>query len=348
MYQLTVGYTPGPVLALALVIALVGVLTGGSARAPALLFLTAGVLLLLAGDVVTFSWRYQLPGYLLLPVAAGLALVRRRPAAFPDPVDRAALASVDPDLVLPPVVVLIAAYNEADALGPVLDAVPDECLGYPVGALVVVDGATDATAEVARAHGAVTVAVPVNRGQGAALRLGYHLAWEHGARFVATTDADGQYDLTELPLLLAPLLTGQADFVTGSRRLGDNQTTDPIRRAGTLFFAALVSLLTGYRVTDTSFGFRAMRAEVPVSVRLTQPQYQSAELLIGVLARGYRVAERPLTIRARRAGRSKKGGNLRYGLRYARVVVGTWWRERNTSRSSSTNRTRNRAPYVAK
>src|SRR5262249_48236766 len=148
------------------------------------------------------------------------------------------------------------------------------------------------------------------------------------------------------PVLLEPVVSGEADFVTGSRRLGANQTTDGVRRLGTWIFATLLSVLTGHRITDTSFGLRAMRASVPTSVRLTQPQYQSAELLIGVLSRGYRVLERPLTMRPRGNGRSKKGGNLVYGLRYARVVLGTWWRERNSTRSSSTNRTRNSAAYT--
>jgi len=241
------------------------------------------------------------------------------------------------------VVVLIAAYNEADGIGAVLDTVPPKCCGLDVASLVVVDGATDDTAAVARAHGAVTVEVPVNRGQGAALRLGYHLAAARGARYLVTTDADGQYDVTELPLLLEPLLTGEADFVTGSRRLGTNGSTDPVRRLGTRFFAWLVSVLTGQRVTDTSFGFRAMRVEVATGVTLTQPQYQSSELLIGALSKGYRVVERPLTMHPRGHGRSKKGNNLVYGLRYARVVLGTWWRERKTTRSSTRNRTRNSA-----
>jgi hypothetical protein len=342
-YQLSVGYTPGPVLAVAVLFALAGALRR---REPAL-FLLAGVLVPLVGDVVVFSWRYQLPGFVLLPLAGALgavALFRRKPAAtFPDDADEAALATIDPELRFPPVVVLIAAYNEEAGLGPVLDTVPSRCLGLDVASLVVVDGATDGTAAVARAHGAVTCEVPVNRGQGAALRLGYHLAADRGARFIVTTDADGQYDITELPALLEPLLSGEADFVTGSRRLGANESTDPVRRLGTRVFAVLVSRLTGHRVTDTSFGFRAMRAEVPATVTLTQPQYQSAELLVGVLRRGYRVVERPMTMRRRGQGRSKKGNNLVYGARYARVVLATWWRERKTTRSSTTNLTRNSA-----
>ncbi len=336
-YQLSVGYLPGPLLLVALL--------GAWRRREALLFLATGAAVLLAADVVMFSWRYQLLGFVLIPLA-GARGVRRRspPVPFPEPADAAALATVDPGLRFPPVVLLIAAYNEAGGLGAVLDAVPPTCRGLDVASLVVVDGATDGTAEVARAHGAVTVAVPVNRGQGAALRLGYHLAAARGARFVVTTDADGQYDLAELPRLLEPLVSGAADFVTGSRRLGANESTDPVRRLGTRVFAALVSVLTGHRVTDTSFGFRAMRAEIPATLTLTQPQYQSAELLIGVLSRGYRVVERPMTMRRRTEGRSKKGRNLVYGARYARVVLGTWWRERKTSRSRTRNLTRKSIP----
>jgi len=242
-------------------------------------------------------------------------------------------------------VVLIAAYNEEDGVGPVLDGIPDQYGGLAIGTLVVVDGATDATASVARAHGAVTCELPVNRGQGAALRFGYHLAVERGATYIVTTDADGQYEIGELPLLLDPLLAGTADFVTGSRRLGANESADRVRRLGTRFFAGLVSLLTRRRITDTSFGFRAMRAEVPVSVPLVQPQYQSSELLVGVLARGYRVLEQPMTMHARNQGRSKKGNNLVYGLRYARVVLSTWFRSFvwKTNRSSTTNFTRKSA-----
>src|SRR5262249_38158859 len=117
-----------------------------------------------------------------------------------------------------------------------------------------------------------------------------------------------------------------ADFVTGSRQLGANESGDAVRRLGTRVFATLVSGLTRQRITDTSFGFRAMRAEVPMAVPLVQPQYQSSELLVGVLARGYRLLEQPMTMHARNQGRSKKANNLVYGLRYARVVLSTWFR----------------------
>jgi glycosyltransferase involved in cell wall biosynthesis len=229
---------------------------------------------------------------------------------------------------LAPVAVVIAAYNEEGVVGSVVDALPNKLCGLATIAIVVSDGSKDGTVEEARAHGALVCDVPVNRGQGAALRLGYRLAREGGAEYIVTTDADGQYNPAEMDAVLGPVVAGQADFVTGSRKLGSQETNDPVRRLGTWVFAVTISLLTGQRITDSSFGLRAMRAEVTGAVRLQQPQYQSSELLIAVLTHGFRVAEVPATIHKRKVGESKKGHNAIYGLKYAGVVLGTWWRER--------------------
>jgi glycosyltransferase involved in cell wall biosynthesis len=229
---------------------------------------------------------------------------------------------------LPPVAIVIAAFNEEGVVGSVVDALPNKLCGLATRAIVVSDGSKDGTAAEASAHGALVCDVPVNRGQGAALRLGYRLAREGGAQYIVTTDADGQYNPAEMDAVLGPVAAGQADFVTGSRKLGSQETNDPVRRLGTWVFARSISLLTGQRITDSSFGLRAMRAEVTGAVRLEQPQYQSSELLIAVLTHGFRVIEVPATIHKRKVGESKKGHNAIYGLKYAGVVFGTWWRER--------------------
>jgi len=229
---------------------------------------------------------------------------------------------------LPPLVVVIAAYNEEGAIGPVIEALPETVSGLATAKIVVSDGAVDGTVKEAEAAGALVCDVPVNRGQGAALRLGYRIAREGGAQYIVTTDADGQYNPAEIERLLAPILAGEADFVTGSRRLGSEETRDPVRRLGVRVFAVTISMLTGQRISDTTFGLRAMRAEVTGAVRLEQPQYQAAELLIGVITHGYRVVERPATIHRRQVGKSKKGNNALYGLHFAGVIGGTWWRER--------------------
>jgi len=231
---------------------------------------------------------------------------------------------------LPPVAIVIAAFNEEGVIGQVAGALPATVCGLSTAVIVVSDGSKDDTAAVARAQGALACDVPVNRGQGAALRLGYRLARDGGATYIVTTDADGQYNPAEIERVLTPVVAGEADFSTGSRTMGSQETRDPVRRLGVRFFALTISVLTGQHITDTTFGLRAMRADVTAAVRLEQPQYQASELLIGVMTRGFRVVEVPATIHTRRVGKSKKGNNALYGLSFARVVVGTWWRERQS------------------
>ena len=248
-------------------------------------------------------------------------------------IDNAALAAFGQEYedrvrTLPPVAIVIAAYNEEGGIGPVISALPTTACGLATATIVVADGCADGTVAEARDHGAIVCDVPVNRGQGAALRLGYRIAREGGAQYIVTTDADGQYNPAEIDSLLAPVVAGTADFVTGSRRLGSEETRDPVRRLGVRVFAITISALTGQKIGDTTFGLRAMRASVTGAVRLDQQQYQAAELLIGVMSRGYRVSELPATIHKRKVGESKKGHNAIYGLHFCNVIARTWWRER--------------------
>ncbi|HKN95563.1 MAG TPA: glycosyltransferase, partial [Pseudonocardiaceae bacterium] len=347
-YQLDGGYTPGPVLAACGIMGLVGgfgVRRRSGIRAATMLVTGMAGAVLFVSAMFEFSWRYQLPGLVLLPLAGilGLAVLigplrrpkartarRRMLAPFPDAVDVQAMAEFAErhgEPAFAPVVVVIAAYNEEDGIGGVLDNLPSSCLGLPVDVLVVVDGCTDGTAAQAMAHGAYTCVAPANRGQGAALRLGYHLAAQGGARYVITTDADGQYENSEMPLLLGPLVAGTHDFVTGSRRLGSAPTDDRVRWLGVRVFAALATLLTWRKISDTTFGFRGMRTELACSVTLRQPQYQASELLLGALAGGARLLEQPMTMRVRSAGSTKKGNNFVYGVRFASVMTWTWLRE---------------------
>jgi hypothetical protein len=229
---------------------------------------------------------------------------------------------------LNPLAVVIAAFNEDQAIGSVLDRVPADVAGQAVDVIVVDDGSGDGTSEVARARGVLVAQMPCNCGHGVALRLGYRLAREFGARYIATLDADGQYDATELPTVMAPLIEGRADFVNGSRRLGAAYTTDRVRGCGVVVFGGLMSALTRHRITDPASGFRAMRAEVTGEVTQTQTQYQTSELLIGTIFAGFGVVEVPVIMYPRAAGTTKKGRNLLYGARFFRVIMETWWRER--------------------
>jgi glycosyltransferase involved in cell wall biosynthesis len=234
-----------------------------------------------------------------------------------------------------PLAVVVPAYNEEPTVGSVVMEVPRESAGLQTEVIVVVDGARDRTASHAAAAGALVCDVPVNRGQGAVLRLGYWLARARGAQVIATIDADGQYEPLELERVVAPILEGRADFVSGSRRLGAELTTDRVRHLGVLVFGGLISVLVGHRVTDPACGIRAMRADLTAAVTLEQPQYQASELMISAALNGYRLAEVPTTMRDRgaHATGTKKGGNLGYGLRFARAALHTWKRDRKAART---------------
>ena len=234
-----------------------------------------------------------------------------------------------------PIAVVIPAYNEEPTVAEVVRGIPREINGEAVDVIVVVDGSDDRTAEEARNAGALVCDVPVNRGQGLIFMLGYWLADKRGAKYVATTDADGQYDETEFDRVLEPIMSGRADFVNGSRRLGTELTTDPVRHAGVIFFGALISLLLRQKITDPASGMRAFRIEVPRTVKLEQVQYQTSELIIATRMNGFRIMEVATTMRDRPEGATltKKGPNLLYGMRFGRVILLTFIRERRAVRT---------------
>jgi glycosyltransferase involved in cell wall biosynthesis len=234
------------------------------------------------------------------------------------------------DVKLSPVVGLICAYEEEDNIGAVLAAMPTEACGLAVTTLVVVDGGSDSTDQVAKDSGAVTFVLSENLGHGYALRVGYALCIELGAQYVITLDADGQNDPSEIPVMLQPLVDDEADFVVASRVLGRDTTTDRFRKLGVRVFSWAMSVMGHTKLTDTSNGYRALRASMldDIAYRLVQPQYQTAELLIIAMKRGWRVTERPTVWLPRASGTTKKGKNWLFGFRYGRVVVETWWKVR--------------------
>jgi hypothetical protein len=128
--------------------------------------------------------------------------------------------------------------------------------------------------------------------------------------------------------MVQPLLDDTADFVIASRRLGEDRTTDRFRRTGVVLYASLLNRITGQRLTDSSNGYRAFRIEVLEDIVpfLRQDQYQTSEVVITAASRGWRIGEQPTMWHPRASGTSKKGGNLVFGVQYARVIGTTWYR----------------------
>jgi glycosyltransferase involved in cell wall biosynthesis len=222
--------------------------------------------------------------------------------------------------------ILIPAYNEAENLRDLLPRIPKKIEGIDIGVLVVDDGSDDETYTVAKSNGACTVKNLINRGGGAALRLGYDILQKAGVQHCITMDADGQHLPEEIAYLILPIIEGQYDCVIGSRILGGREAASRLRIAGVYVFGRLVTALLGKKITDPSSGFRAFRMDALSSIRLQEDQYHTSELIIEAVKQGLRIGEVPITIMKRKYGKSKKGKDLIYGIHFARIIIKTWWR----------------------
>lgn len=204
--------------------------------------------------------------------------------------------------------VVIPALDEEASLPLVLAGLPRP----PVRRVVVADnGSEDGTARVAREGGAVVVPAP-RRGYGSACLAGLaHLRENGPPAIVAFLDADYSDHPEELPLLLAPLLSGEADLVIGSRVLGQHERGAllPQARAGNLVACLLIRLLYSHRYTDLG-PFRAARWEALERLAMSDPDFGwTAEMQVKALKAGLRVAEVPVRYR-RRVGVSKITGTF--------------------------------------
>lgn len=224
----------------------------------------------------------------------------------------AAAGSVEDGYTFADVSVVMGTYNEAAAIGSVLTDIATVTDGE--AAVVCVDGSTDRTPEIARAHGARVIEQDP-QGYGVAVRAALQAAERP---IVVTTDCDDTYPMEELPAFLADINAG-FDVVSGDRLYHGADAMPGFNRLGNRAFAVLASLLMGERVHDTTTGMRAYRRTVIESIEWTENTGLSAELLIRPLMRGYAVRERPIDYRER-AGESKLDP-LSGGLAIAASIV---------------------------
>ena len=205
--------------------------------------------------------------------------------------------------------VILPARNEEIPLPGLLAEIPEEAVDLVV---VVDNGSTDRTAEVARSSGAVAVTEP-RVGYGFACAAGVRTAVQQDAEVLVFLDADGSFDPAQIPDLLAPIRSGQADLVLGSRRAGGMEpgAMPPHARFGNGLVALLMRQLYGLQVTDLG-PFRAIRTELLAQLAMQEMTYGwPTEMMVKAARQGARVVEVPVRYRVRRGGRSKVSGTLR-------------------------------------
>ena len=216
--------------------------------------------------------------------------------------------------------VIIPAYNEELALPAVLaNLVP--IAGLDV--LVVDDGSTDDTADVARHAGVAVASLPFNLGIGGALRCGFRYAVENDYQCAVQLDADGQHDPAAIDALLDPIARG-VDLAVGSRFAADDQAYDVgrVRRSAMGILRLMVRMLTGRTFTDTSSGFRAFSRPMLEYFAVTYPSeyMESVEALMLALNGGFTVEEVPTRMMARAAGEASTL-HVKLAYHYLRVML---------------------------
>jgi len=200
---------------------------------------------------------------------------------------------------------VIPAYNEEKTIGEVLSKTISvmESLGRPYEIIVVDDGSTDRTLEVASTYKVTVLSNGRNKGKGYALRKGFQHA---RGDVIVTIDSDGAHDPKDIPEMLKLIFNG-ADVVSGSRFLGASKDfTSSLNRLGNFLINSIIMVLTGKRITDSQTGFRAIKKEILEKLCLESIGYEiETELTVKTLKNGFIFQEKPIACKKRRYYNSK-------------------------------------------
>ncbi|MCW2278847.1 glycosyltransferase family 2 protein [Heliophilum fasciatum] len=205
--------------------------------------------------------------------------------------------------------IIIPAYNEAENISSVLTELRAVVPWADV--VVIDDGSRDATAALARRHGATVITHPVNLRYGAALQTGFKYARRHGYDFVIQFDGDGQHDPANIAVMAEAMATTGADIVIGSRFLNDQKHTNWKRGLGIKMFSLMIRALTGQQVNDPTSGLQLLNRRVYQFYSYANQfpvDFPDANVLVLMILAGFKVTERVASIRERLHGESMHSG----------------------------------------
>lgn len=203
---------------------------------------------------------------------------------------------------------IVPAYNESATIVAVLDALRRHAPNFD--AVVVDDGSNDGTDRLASDAGAIVLRLPFNVGIGGAVQTGFVYAREHGYRFLAQVDGDGQHDSMEIERLIAAMEREDVDVVCGSRFLAEERSYQATiaRRAGIRLFALLLSRIVGTHVSDPTSGFRLYnRRAIELFAQEYPHDYPEVEAVALLHRHRLRMCEVPVRMFTRGGGVSSIG-----------------------------------------
>ncbi len=223
-------------------------------------------------------------------------------------------------------IIIIPALNEEATIADVLEKIPEGLSGIDViEKLVVDDGSTDRTAEIARQKGAEVISHFENRGVGAAFNTGIHAAISNGADVIVNMDGDGQFDPKTIPELIGPIVRHEADFVTCTR-FGKPEFVPqmpPIKKWGNKWMAKIINTVTSKNFTDVSCGFRAYTRDTVLRLNLFGNFTYTQETFLDLARKNVRMTEVPLPVRGEREfGKSRVASSIsRYAWRSGSIIL---------------------------
>ncbi|MBF0818575.1 glycosyltransferase family 2 protein [Streptococcus acidominimus] len=210
------------------------------------------------------------------------------------------------------VLVVIPAYNEEKSIlktvQSILDFKASKDLDFQLDYIVINDGSKDKTKKILIENGLNAIHLISNLGIGGAVQTGYKYALENGYDLAVQFDGDGQHDIQSLPNLLLPIQRGEADLVIGSRFMGEVRSefqTSFMRRFGIRIISFVMQLVTGWKIYDTTSGYRvANRVIIGQFAERYPRKYPEPESTVHVLKRRRKVVEVPANMYDRVGGSS--------------------------------------------
>lgn len=204
-------------------------------------------------------------------------------------------------------VVMMPALNEEQSVGQVIQAIPREITGIDkVEALLVDDGSTDATVEVARKAGCDHIlSLRQTRGVAKAFKAGLEAALALKADIIVNIDADNQFDAGEVPKLTQPILDGKADVVLGSRFKGRIESMSARKRIGNRIGTFVTKVISRIPLSDAQSGYRAFSREAAMRINVLSHYTYTQETIVQAAYKRLKVVEVPVTCRRRTSGESR-------------------------------------------
>ena len=221
--------------------------------------------------------------------------------------------------------VAIPCLNEAATIAEVIKAVPVSIEGVDsVAVLVIDDGSTDNTAELAEASGAVVIRHTHNRGVGAAFKSAVEYAVANRFSLMVNIDGDRQFNPADIPQLTAPILAGEADMATASRFVNPAMipAMPKVKLWGNHMMSKLISFLTRSRFHDVSCGFRCYSRESLLHLNLHGAFTYTQETFLDLIAKQLRIVEVPIAVRYFADRKSRVAGSIvNYAVNTSKIIL---------------------------